>query len=118
MRDGLGCHVESLRDAPSPQSTCLAMPQQSDPLTNDRSRSGAVSNFISTTVLSFGSITGTLQTFIKYYKWWDGKQARTPAAQSILLCSVVYTKAAAAAVSEDNSDRFQPHQRGLMSGGG
>ena len=94
------------------------MPQQSDPLTNDRSRSGAVSNFISTTVLSFGSITGTLQTFIKYYKWWDGKQARTPAAQSILSCSVVHTNAAAAAVSEDNSERFQPHQRGLMMSGG
>ena len=68
--------------------------------------------------LFFGSITGTLQTFIKYYKWWDGKQARTPAAQSILLCSVVYTKAAAAALPEDNSERFQPHQRGLMSGVG
>ena len=52
MRDGFGWCLESLRDAPSSQSPCQAMPELSDPLTNDLSRCCAVSNFISTTVLN------------------------------------------------------------------
>ena len=62
MRDGFGWCLESLRDAPSSQSLCLAMPEQSDPLTNDLSGCCAVSNFISTTVLNTlrGGLTSIL----------------------------------------------------------